>query len=197
MMNPEVNFFFEESSPWKVEYNLLRNIVLEIGLQEELKWGVPCYTIKVNNKPTNVLLIHGFKTYCAVLFHKGALLKDPDGLLIQQTQNVQSARQVRFTSPNDIIQNTASLRLLINQAITIEKQGLKVPLKETEAYRVPEEFNAKLVSSPLLKIAFESLTPGRQRAYLLYFDQAKQSKTREARIEKCIPQILNGKGLND
>src|SRR5690606_21247420 len=160
---------------------------------EELKWGVPCYTVK----GSNVVLIHGFKEYCALLLHKGALLNDGENILIQQTENVQSARQIRFTSLQEIIALKSVLKTYIFEAIEVEKAGLKVELKKTKEYDVPGEFQIKLDENPALKSAFESLTPGRQRAYLLHFAAAKQAKTREARVEKVIPQILEGKGLND
>jgi uncharacterized protein YdeI (YjbR/CyaY-like superfamily) len=190
--NPKVDFFFYKSGKWQEEYKKLRMIVLESGLTEELKWGVPCYTFE----NSNVVLIHGFKEYFAVLFVKGALLKDTKGLLIQQTKNVQAGRQIRFTNISEILKMKPILKAYLKEAIEIEKAGLKVPLKK-EAEPIPEEFQAKLDKMPALKTAFASLTPGRQRAYLLYFSAAKQSQTRESRIEKCMKQILNGKGLND
>jgi uncharacterized protein YdeI (YjbR/CyaY-like superfamily) len=178
---------------WREELELLRQIVLETGLTEKLKWGVPCYTFQ--NK--NIVLIHGFKDYCALLFHKGVLLKDTNNLLIQQTENVQSARQIRFTSLKEIIEKEAVLKTYIFEAIEVEKAGLKVKKKEPKEFKVPDEFKKKLDENPSLKSAFDSLTPGRQRGYLLYFSQAKQSKTRVSRIEKHIPRIFDGKGLND
>ena len=192
-MNPKVDFFFDKASKWQKEYLQLRAIVLECGLNEELKWGVPCYTYQ----GSNVVLIHGFKEYCALLFHKGALLNDTNGILIQQTENVQSARQIRFTDLQEIVELRPVLKTYIYEAIEVEKAGLKVELKKTKEYAVPEEFQVKLDENEMLKQAFEKLTPGRQRGYLLYFDSAKQAKTREARVEKVIPQILEGKGLND
>ena len=192
-MNPEVDFFFDKASKWQKEYLQLRAIVLECGLNEELKWGVPCYTYQ----GSNVVLIHGFKEYCALLFHKGALLNDINGILIQQTENVQSARQIRFPDLHEIVELRPVLKTYIYEAIEVEKAGLKVELKKTKEYAVPEEFQVKLDENEMLKQAFEKLTPGRQRGYLLYFDSAKQAKTREARVEKVIPQILEGKGLND
>jgi uncharacterized protein YdeI (YjbR/CyaY-like superfamily) len=162
-------------------------------LIEELKWGVPCYTFQ----GSNVVLIHGFKEYCALLFHKGALLNDAEGVLIQQTENVQSARQIRFTNLQEIIELSKVLKSYVFEAIEVEKAGLKVELKKTKEYDIPEEFQVKLDADPGLKEAFYSLTPGRQRGYLLHFSAAKQAKTREARVEKLIPQILSGKGLND
>lgn len=192
-MNPKVDWFFNKETAWKTSYQKLRTIALDCGLTEELKWGCPCYTYQ----KSNVVLIHGFKDYCAFLFHKGALLKDPKGLLIQQTENVQSARQIRFTKPEDIDVLEADLKAYIFETIEAEKIGLKVEMKKTTEFSVPEEFQQKLDDFPDLKIAFKALTPGRQRGYLLYFSQAKQSKTRNARIEKCMPDIFNGKGLND
>ena len=192
-MNPKVDFFFDKSSQWQKEYKQLRTLVLDCGLTEELKWGVPCYTHQGNN----VVLIHGFKEYCALLFHKGALLSDPEGVLIQQTENVQSARQIRFTGLQEIVGMGKILKSYIYEAIEVEKAGLKVEMKKTKEYSIPEEFQAKLDENNALKEAFNALTPGRQRGYLLHFAAAKQAKTREARVEKLIPQILNGKGLND
>lgn len=192
-MNPKVDFFFDKASKWYDEQRLLRSIVLDCQLKEELKWGVPCYTYQ----DKNIILIHSFKEYCAVLFVKGALLKDPKGILIQQTENVQSARQVRFTSVADIEAMRETLKQYIFKAVEVEESGEKVALKQTKDYAVPEEFQQELDASAALREAFASLTPGRQRAYLFYFGQAKQSKTRAARVEKCIPQIMDGKGLDD
>jgi uncharacterized protein YdeI (YjbR/CyaY-like superfamily) len=192
IMNPRVDFFFK-SVKWHDEYEQLRMIALDSGLKEELKWGCPCYSVDKKN----IVLIHGFKDYCAVLFFKGALLKDPKGILIQQTKNVQSARQVRFTSVKEITRLESTLKKYIKEAIEVEKAGLKVTLKKTTDYEVPEEFQTKLNKMPALKRAFAALTPGRQRAYLFYFSQPKQAKTREARVEKYLQQILNGKGLDD
>ncbi|PQJ08787.1 hypothetical protein CJD36_022295 [Flavipsychrobacter stenotrophus] len=192
-MNPKVDFYFNKASQWQKEYTELRKIILDCGLTEELKWGCPCYT--VDDK--NVVLIHGFKEYCAILFMKGALMKDTKAILIQQTENVQSARQLRFTSANEIIMLKATIKAYVNEAIKIERSGLKVELKKTGEYEVPEEFQSKLDKDKNLRSAFEALTPGRQRAYIYYFSQAKQSKTREARVDKYIPQILDGKGLED
>ena len=191
--NPKVDRFFEEATKWQKEYEQLRTIVLSCGLTEELKWGCPCYTF--NN--SNVVLIHGFKDYCALLFFKGALMADANGILVQQTENVQSARQVRFTGLNEIVKNKKILKAYVYEAIEVEKAGLKVPLKKTADFKMPEELQSQLKKNPALKAAFEALTPGRQRAYIFYFSQAKQSKTREARVEKYIPQILDGKGLDD
>jgi uncharacterized protein YdeI (YjbR/CyaY-like superfamily) len=192
-MNPKVDFFFSKDTHWKEEYGKLRTIILDCGLTEELKWGCPCYTFQ----HTNLVLIHGFNEYCALLFFKGALLSDPEGILIQQTENVQSARQVRFTTVREITKLKTALKAYIYEAIEVEKAGLKVKYKKTSDFKAPEEFQAKLDKNPALKKAFEALTPGRQRAYVFYFSSAKQSKTREARVEKYIQQILKGKGLED
>lgn len=192
-MNPRVDAFIQKATQWREEFEQLRRIVLDCQLSEELKWGVPCYTVE--NK--NVVLIHGFKEYCALLFVKGALLQDPGGLLITQTENVQSARQVRFTHVDEIVELEPVLKAYIFEAAAVEKAGLKVDFKQTVEFHTPQEFQKRLAEDPALKTAFEALTPGRQRAYLLYFSAPKQSKTREARIEKCVPQILTGKGLND
>jgi len=192
-MNPEVNWFFTKPTKWQEEYAELRMLVLECGLEEELKWGCPCYTLQKNN----IVLIHGFKNYCALLFMQGALLKDPKKILVQQTENVQSARQIRFTNINDIIKNRSTLKTYIKEAVSIYKAGLKVEFKKTTEYKIPQEFQTVLDDMPDLKIAFEALTPGRQRGYLLYFSAPKQSKTRETRIEKYLQQILDGKGLED
>jgi len=192
-MNSKVDFFFNKPTKWQEEYKQLRSIVLDCGLVEELKWGCPCYT----SEGANVVLIHGFKEYCALLFMKGALLDDPKSILIQQTENVQSARQVRFTSVQEIVKLKATLKKYINQAIEIERAGLKVELKKTSEYTIPEEFQKQLDKSADLKRAFKALTPGRQRAYIFHFSQPKLPKTREARVEKSIPQILDGKGIDD
>jgi uncharacterized protein YdeI (YjbR/CyaY-like superfamily) len=192
-MNPRVDFFFAKESKWQKEYEKLRNIILECGLTEELKWGCPCYA----DQKTNIVLIHGFKDYCALLFFKGALLGDPEGILIQQTKNVQSARQIRFTNLQQIVKLKNALKAYVYEAIEVEKAGLKVKMKKTAEFEIPEEFQKKLNKKAVLKKAFEALTPGRQRAYIFYFSQAKQSKTREERIEKYIPKILKGKGLDD
>ena len=192
IMNPRVDFFFK-SVKWHEEYEQLRMIALDSGLKEELKWGCPCYSLDKKN----IVLIHGFKDYCAVLFFKGALLKDPKGILIQQTKNVQSARQVRFTNVKEIVKLAPTLKKYIKEAIEVENAGLKVTLKKTTDYPVPGEFQTKLDKMPALKKAFAALTPGRQRAYLFYFSQAKQATTREARVEKYLKQILSGKGLDD
>lgn len=192
-MNPKVDFYFNKASKWGDEQLLLRNIILEFGLTEELKWGTPCYTL--NQK--NVVLIHAFKDYCAVLFFKGALLADENHILVIQSANVQATKQARFTNVDEIHKVKNELRALIYQAIEVEKAGLKVELKKTKDFEVAAEFQYKLDHFAALKAAFETLTPGRQRAFLLYFSSAKQAKTREARIEKYIPTILEGKGLDD
>jgi uncharacterized protein YdeI (YjbR/CyaY-like superfamily) len=192
-MNPNVDFYFNKAKKWQEEVRLLRDIALDCGLTEELKWGVPCYTLQENN----IVLIHDFKEYCAFLFFKGALLSDRAGILIQQTENVQAARQIRFTNALEIMELKPILKSYIHEAIEVEKAGLKVDLKKTAEYAIPTEFQSKLDHIPALKTAFEALTPGRQRGYLLHFSAPKQSKTREARVEKFMPQILNGKGLDD
>lgn len=192
-MNPKVDFYFSKSEKWQKEIEKLRTIVLDCQLNEELKWGVPCYTFQ----KSNIVLIHVFKEYCAVLFFKGALLNDANNILVQQTENVQSARQVRFTNLQEIMDLEPVLKTYIYEAIEVEKAGLKVELKKTKEFSFPEEFKTKLNEDTDLKTAFYALTPGRQRGYLLHFSAAKQSKTRESRIEKSIPQILNGKGLDD
>jgi len=192
-MNPEVDFYFVKAEKWKDEYNALRKICLDCGLTEELKWGCPCYTYQKKN----IVLIHGFKEYCAFLFHKGVLLTDPKNILIQQTKNVQSARQLRFTDVHEIVEMEPIIKAYIDEAIEVEKGGLEVDFKKTDEFKVPEEFQQKLDENPALNTAFEALTPGRKRGYLLHFSGAKQSKTRLRRVEKCIPKILSGKGLQD
>lgn len=192
-MNPRVDFFFDKAEKWKKEFEKLRVIILDCGLMEELKWGQPCYTF--DNR--NIVLIHGFKEYCALLFFKGALLADANNILIRQTENVQSARQIRFTNVKGIMKLEKTLKACIYEAIEVEKAGLQVKLKKTSDFKVPEEFQNKLDKMPALKKAFNALTPGRQRGYIFYFSQPKQSKTREARVEKYTRQILSGKGLND
>lgn len=192
-MNPKVDFFFDKAKKWQREYAKLRAILLDCGLTEELKWGVPCYTFRNNN----IVLIHGFKDYCALLFHKGVLLNDAAGILIQQTKHVQAARQIRFTDLEEIKELETTLKAYVFEAIEVEKAGLKVKLKETSEFVVVPEFQKQLDQNPDLKAAFERLTPGRQRGYLLHFAQPKQSKTRESRIEKNIPRIFDGRGLND
>ena len=191
--NPKVDAFLKRTKEWQEEFTRLRAIILACDLTEELKWGWPCYSFD----GTNVVLMHGFKEYCALLFFKGALLKDPKGILIQQTKNVQSARQIRFTSVSEIAKMKTGVKAYVKEAIEIEKAGLKVNFKKTKEFDVPEEFKRVLAKNAALKSAFKALTPGRQRAYLLYFSQPKQAKTRQARIEKNVQQILNGKGLND
>jgi uncharacterized protein YdeI (YjbR/CyaY-like superfamily) len=192
-INPKVDFYFDKAKAWRKEQELLRKIALDCGLIEELKWGCPCYQFN----GSNIVLIHAFKEYCAYLFFKGALLNDAQGILIQQTENVQGARQIRFTNAKEIGKMEKVLKAYIYEAIEVEKAGLKVKLKKTAEYKIPEEFQKMLDKKSALKKAFEALTPGRQRAYLLHFAAAKQSSTREARIEKYIPQIMIGKGLND
>ena len=192
-MNPKVDWYFTQNKTWQEEIETLRSIVLDCGLTEELKWGCPCYT----HEDSNIVLIHVFKEYCALLFFKGALMKDPSGILIQQTKNVQSARQIRFTNVEEIVKRKRILKSYVKEAIAVEKSGLKVELKKTEEFDVPEEFQSKLNEMPALKRSFKALTPGRQRAYLFYFSQAKQAKTREARIEKYLQKIFDGKGLDD
>ena len=192
-MDPRVDAFISRADQWQEEYKQLRKIILGCPLTEELNWGVPTYTFEGKN----VLLMHGFKEYCAILFVKGALLNDPKGILITQTENVQAARQVRFTSVQEIVALETDLKAYITEAIEVQKAGLKVAYKKTTEFNVPEEFINKLEQVPGLQEAFEALTPGRQRGYLLFFSAPKQSKTREARIEKYLPQILTGKGLND
>lgn len=192
-MNPKADFYFEKATKWKDEVLKLRSILLDCPLHEEVKWGCPCYMYQ----KSNIVLIHDFKEYCALLFFKGALLKDEPGILIQQTKNVQAARQMRFTSLEDVIKNEANIQAYVYEAIEVEKAGLKVQLKKTNEFNMPEEFQKILDEDSILRSAFEKLTPGRQRAYLLHFSSPKQEKTRVSRIEKCIPFILEGKGLND
>jgi uncharacterized protein YdeI (YjbR/CyaY-like superfamily) len=192
-MNPKVEFYFRKTKKWQEELEKLRTIVLDCRLTEELKWGVPCYTFQ----KANIVLIHVFKEYCAFLFFKGALLNDTNGILIQQTKNVQAGRQIRFTNVREIVKMKPILKAYIYEAIEVEKAGLKVNFKKATEFIIPEEFQNKLNKIPALKTAFNALTPGRQRAYILYFSAPKQSKTRESRVEKCMQQILNGKGLND
>ncbi|WP_338704922.1 YdeI/OmpD-associated family protein [Priestia aryabhattai] len=192
-MNPKVDEFLTKSKKWKEEYETLRKIVLDCELTEDFKWMNPCYTFEKKN----IVLMHGFKEYCALLFPKGALLQDSHGILIQQTENVQGARQIRFTDVQEIAEKEAILKAYIYEAIEVEKAGLKVKAKKPEELIIPEELQHKFDEIPALKDAFTTLTPGRQRAYILHFSAAKQSKTRASRVEKCIPNILNGKGLND
>jgi len=191
--NPQVDGFLSEADQWREEFEKLRAIVLEAPLTEELKWGKPCYTFQ----DSNIVLIHGFKAYCALLFFKGALLKDAHGLLIRQTETVQAARQIRFTSVREIVEQAARVKDYVLEAIEVEKAGLQVTLKKTSEFKMAEEFKIKLAENAALKTAFAALTPGRQRAYLLYFAAPKQAKTREARVEKCRALILRGKGLDD
>ena len=191
--NPKVDAYIRNSKTWREEFEQLRSIILACGLTEQLKWGVPCYTFESKN----VVLIHGFKDYCAILFVKGALLRDDDRVLIRQTENVQAARQIRFASVRDVVEIKATSKTYVREAIEIEKAGLIVALKETADYPTPDEFQGKLDKIPGLKTAFDALTPGRRRAYLLFFTAPKQSKTRESRVEKCVAKILEGKGLDD
>src|SRR5437899_5223396 len=193
MTNPKVDIFFIKAKKWQKELAQLRTIVLDCELTEELKWGHPCYRFE----NSNIVLMHGFKEYCALLFFKGALLRDAKGILIQQTENVQAARQIRFTNVREIVKMEPILKAYIHEAIEVEKAGLKVNYKKTSEFKIPEEFQKKLDESPALKTAFDALTPGRQRGYLFYFSQPKQSKTRESRVEQCKQQILNGQELHD
>ncbi len=192
-MNPKVDEFLSNSKQWREEFEKLRNIILDCQLTEELKWGKPCYTFQNNN----IVLIHGFKEYCAILFIKGSLLPDPHGILVQQTENVQAGRQIRFSNIGEIMDKERIIKDYVHEAIEIEKAGLEVAFKKNTEYTVPEELTIKFNELPALKAAFEALTPGRQRAYLLHFSEPKQSKTRVARIEKYTQHILEGKGLND
>ncbi len=205
--NPKIDIYLSKAKNWREEFERLRTIVLDCGLTEELKWG-PCYTrptgssgrafpASASRQKSNIVLIHGFKEYCAILFFKGALLNDAKGILIQQTENVQAARQIRFTNTREIVKMKTILKAYIHEAIEVEKAGLKVKMKKTSDYKIPEEFQNKLDKSSSLKTAFEALTPGRQRMYIFYFSQPKQSKTREARVAKYLQQILKGKGLED
>jgi uncharacterized protein YdeI (YjbR/CyaY-like superfamily) len=193
MTNPKVDWFFDKKGKWQEAYQELRELVLDCGLTEELKWGCPCYLIQKNN----IVLIHGFKDYCALLFMQGALLKDPKNILVQQTKNVQSARQIRFTNIDDILKNQSTIKAYIKEAIKNDKAGLKIELKATTEFEMPTEFQSALNEMTDLKTAFYKLTPGRQRGYLLYFSSVKQSKTRMERVEKYIPKILDNKGLDD
>jgi len=191
--NPRVDAFLRKAKRWQAEMAKLRTILLGCPLAEELKWGKPCYT----SENSNVVIIQGFKEYCALLFHKGVLLKDPKSILIQQTENVQAARQFRFTTVREIVQLKSVIKSYIDEAIAVEKAGLEVTYKKTSEFKIPAELQDRLNEDLAFKRAFKALTPGRQRGYLLYFSGAKQSKTREARIEKCMPQILRGKGAHD
>ena len=192
-MNPKVDWYFQKAKKWQEELEILRITVLDCQLTEELKWGVPCYTLE----QSNIVLIHTFKDYCALLFFKGALFKDPNHILVQQTKNVQSARQIRFSNAQEILEMRPVIKAYIAEAIEVEKSGLEVEFKKTTEFGVPEELQEKFDEIPELKTAFDALTPGRQRGYILHFSAPKQSKTRASRIEKYMPQILNGKGLDD
>ncbi len=192
-LNPKVDAYIARSKKWPIEYERLRSIALSCQLTEELKWGVPCYTLQQKN----IVLIHGFKDYCAILFHKGSLLKDTHNILIQQTENVQAARQIRFANIDEVIEKETIVKAYIYEAMELEKSGAKVEYKKQAEMMMPEELEDKFNEAPEVKIAFEALTPGRQKAYIYHFNAAKQSKTRVARIEKAVPQILDGKGLND
>ncbi len=192
-MNQKVNWFFDKDTKWQKEYKKLRAIIIDCGLTEELKWGCPCYTFQGNN----IVLIHGFKDYCALLFHKGVLLNDSDKLLIQQTENVQSARQIRFTNMDEINELEQTIRSYVFEAVEVEKAGLEVKMKKTSEYEKPEELEQAFNEDPNFKTAFDNLTPGRQRGYFLHFSEAKQSKTRTSRIEKAKPKIFDGKGYNE
>lgn len=191
--NPKVDGFFRVAKRWREEFEKLRSIILDCPLTEELRWGKPCYTFQAGN----IVLIHGFKEYCALLFFKGALLKDAQGVLVQQTENVQAARQIRFTGLRDIDAMETILKAYVHEAIEVEQAALKVAFKKTSEFTIPDEFQKQLDGTPALKAAFAALTPGRQRAYIFYFSAAKQSKTRESRVEKYMPHILKGKGLDD
>ena len=192
-MNISVNWFFDKKTKWQESYQELRQLALSTELKEELKWGCPCYTVDNNN----VFLIHGFKEYCALLFMKGAIMKDPKNILIQQTENVQSARQIRFANLEEILKQKVVIKSYIKNAIEVEKSGVKVEMKKATEFKMPDEFQSALNEIKELKTAFKNLTPGRQRGYLLFFGSAKQSKTRNERVEKHIPKILDGKGLDD
>ncbi len=198
-MNPKVDFYFSKALKWQEEIEQLRMIILDCELKEELKWGVPCYTLPAGSsgRMSNIVLIHVFKEYCALLFFKGALLKDPRGILIRQSENVQAARQIRFTHVREIVKMRTILKAFIHEAIEAEKAGLKVKFKKPEEIAIPEEFQNKLDENRALRTAFNALTPGRQRGYILYFSAPKQSQTRAARVEKFRKKILNGRGLND
>jgi uncharacterized protein YdeI (YjbR/CyaY-like superfamily) len=192
-MNPKVDAYLSKAKEWQEEFERLRMIILDCGLTEELKWGKPCYTFQ----KSNIVIIQGFKHYCALMFFKGALLKDANGILIKPGENTQAGRQIRFTNPREIVEMEPILKTYIHEAIEVERVGLKVSFKPTTEFKIPDEFQDKLDELPALKAAFDALTPGRQRAYILYFSQPKQSKTRKSRIEKYMQQILDGKGLND
>ncbi len=192
-MNPKVDEFISKGQKWQGEFEKLRTIALDCLLTEELKWGNPCYTFQ----KSNIVIIQGFKEYCALMFFKGALLKDANHILIKMGKHTQAGRQIRFTNVQEIEEMEPILKAYIYEAIEVEKAGLEVKYKKTSDYKIPEEFQKKLDEIPALKRAFEALTPGRQRAYIIYFSQPKQSKTRESRVEKSVQQILAGKGLND
>lgn len=192
-MNPNVDDYLSKVKKWQEELGKLRTIVLDCQLTEEMKWKQPCYTYENRN----IVIISGFKEYCLLGFFNGALLKDTEGILSKPGENTQAGRQIRFTNVQEIVEMEPILKAYIYEAIEVEKAGLKVNFKQTAEFNIPEEFQNKLDVTPSLKTAFEALTPGRQRAYLLYFSEPKQSKTRESRVEKCMQQILNGKGLND
>jgi uncharacterized protein YdeI (YjbR/CyaY-like superfamily) len=192
-MNPKVDEFISKAQQWQEEFKKLRTIMLDFQLTEDLKWGKPCYTFQ----KSNIVIIQGFKEYCALLFVKGALINDAKGMLITQTENTQAARQIRFTNVREIVEMEPILKAYINEAIEVEKAGLKVDFKKTSEFSIPDEFQNKLDAIPALKTAFAALTPGRQRAYILYFSAPKQSETRESRVEKYTQRILDGKGLND
>ena len=192
-MNSRVDWYFAKNERWEKEIRKLREIILDCRLTEELKWGCPCYTVS----GSNIALIHVFNEYCALLFFKGALLKDEHRILVQQTKNVQAARQIRFTNLREVVKIERVVKAYIHEAIEVEKSGLQVELKKTSEFEMPEEFKNKLKELPALKKAFYALTPGRQHGYLIHFSTAKQSKTREARVERCLERILDGKGLDD
>ena len=192
-MDSNIDVFFSKTKKWQEEFKKLRKIALDCGLTEEFKWGKPCYTFQ----KSNIVLMHGFKDYCAFLFFKGALLEDVKAILVKQTENVQAARQIRFTNAQEIDEMESVLKDYISEAIEVEKAGLEVDLKKTTEFKIPDEFQTKLDEIPELRTSFNALTPGRQRAYILYFSQPKQSKTRLSRVEKYMQQILDGKGLND
>ncbi|HWW21655.1 MAG TPA: YdeI/OmpD-associated family protein [Steroidobacteraceae bacterium] len=192
-MNPRVDWYFAKNARWEKELRKLRTIALDCRLTEEVKWGCPCYTLNASN----IVLIHVFKQYCALLFFKGALLKDGHRVLVQQTKNVQAARQIRFTNVREVLKMQRVVKAYILEAIEVQKSGLQVELRTTAEFEMPAEFKEKLKKLPALSKAFYALTPGRQRGYLLHFSMAKQSKTREARVAKCVQPILHGKGLDD
>ena len=192
-MNPKVDAYVRRQGKWRDAFEKLRALLIDSVLVEDMKWGHPCYTLD----DKNVVLMHGFKEYCALLFHKGALMKDPKRILIQQTANVQSARQIRFTSAADVTAQAKTLKVYVREAIRVERSGAKVVRKETKDFAMPAELQKRLGADPRLKAAFAALTPGRQRGYILYLAGAKQATTRAARVEKCVPRILAGLGLND